>query len=89
MQVVGIDHRGESQHRMGRTDAVLVFEEHVYVVEIKYADTDDDFPSAWEKAMDQIKSKQYYKPYLNQGKKVHLLALAFTKGEVVFEEEVM
>ncbi len=89
MILSNIDHRGESLHGGGRTDAVLRFEKHVYAVEIKYAATDQDYPVVLASAMTQIKEKAYHKPYLNQGKTVHLLALAFTKGGLAFEEELI
>ncbi len=88
MTLSGIDHRGESQHWEGRADAVLQFAERVYVVEIKYAPDADRLSAALETGMDQIHSKQYHKPFLNQGKAVHLLALAFTRGQVSYAEEI-
>lgn len=89
MILTGIDHRGERIHRMGRTDAVLMLEKHTYAIEIKYAENEEDFPAVLDTAMEQIKVKDYYKPHLNQGRKVHLLALAFTKGNIAFREELI
>lgn len=88
MTLSGIDHRGESQNWKGRADAVLPFEQRVYVVEIKYAPDAEGLPAALATGMRQIHEKQYHTPYLNQGKAVHLLALAFTRGKVAFAEEV-
>ncbi|SEM07880.1 Predicted AAA-ATPase [bacterium A37T11] len=45
--------------------------------------------SSVKAAMDQIETNGYAKPYLNQKKAVHKLALAFTKGEIAYHEEVM
>ncbi|SEN01344.1 PD-(D/E)XK nuclease superfamily protein [bacterium A37T11] len=89
MILSGIDHTGESTHGGGRTDAVLSFKAHVYVVEIKYAAPKKGASAALTTAMNQIKETSYHKPYLNQGKTVHLLALAFSKGGLAFEEEVV
>jgi hypothetical protein len=89
MNMAGIDHRAESANNLGRADSVLKFSDRVYVVEIKYATSSDNFPAALIKAMEQIKNNGYHKPYLNQGKAVHLLALAFTKGGIAFEEALV
>ena len=85
----GIDHRSESLHSNGRTDAVLIFDKHVYVIEIKYARNKESLETALNNGMTQIKKSQYALPYTNQGKTIHLLALAFTKGDVSFTEEVL
>lgn len=89
MNMTGIDHRAERANNLGRADGILRFSDRIYVVEIKYATSLEGFPVALNKAMDQIKKNGYDKPYLNQGKKVHLLALAFTKGSIAFKEEVI
>ncbi len=89
MTLSGIDHRGESQHWEGRADAVLRFDKHTYIVEIKYAPDAGGLPLALAAGMKQINNKGYHKPYLNQGKTVHLLALAFTQGKIAFQEEIV
>lgn len=87
MILSGIDHRNESMHRNGRTDAVLLFEERVYIVELKYAANSIDAPPILASAMQQIRDKSYATPYLNQGKKIHLLSLVFTNSGIEFLEE--
>ncbi|SEN33101.1 PD-(D/E)XK nuclease superfamily protein [bacterium A37T11] len=89
MTLSGIDHRGESQHWEGRVDAILRFDKHIYIVEIKYAPDADGLPAALATGMKQINEKGYHKPYLNQGKTIHLLALAFTRGKIAFQEEIV
>ncbi|SEN06204.1 PD-(D/E)XK nuclease superfamily protein [bacterium A37T11] len=87
MILSNINHIGESTHGNGRTDAVLLFDKHIYVVEIKFTSEKEGLEAALASGMKQINEKLYYKPYLNQGKTVHKLALAFTKGKVVYKEE--
>ncbi|MEJ2882243.1 PD-(D/E)XK nuclease domain-containing protein [Pedobacter sp. GR22-6] len=87
MTLSNIEHRGESSHRGGRTDAVLLFEQHVYVLEIKYASAEADVAIAFERAMMQIKEKNYALPYVNQGKDIRLLALVFSKAGLNYKEE--
>ncbi len=88
MTLSGIDHRSESRNWVGQADAVLLFTDRTYVVEIKHASNAKGLPAALKVGMAQMHEKQYHKPYLNQGKAVHLLALAFTRGQVSYAEEI-
>ncbi|SEM66248.1 PD-(D/E)XK nuclease superfamily protein [bacterium A37T11] len=88
MNVAGIDQHAESYNHIGRADSILKFKDRVYVVEIKFAKTKKELPDALNKAMVQIKDNQYAKPYQKKGLKIHLLAIAFTKGVLEFQEEV-
>ncbi len=84
----GVDQQAEHHGSKGRADAVLRFDRRTYVVEIKHAPDTDGLPAALDTAMNQIHEKQYHRPFLNQGKTVHLLALAFTRGQVSYAEEI-
>ncbi|SEN01546.1 PD-(D/E)XK nuclease superfamily protein [bacterium A37T11] len=84
----GIDLLIESRTDIGRVDSVLRFPDRTYIIEMKYAAEQNDLPTAAATALDQIKQKNYQLPYLHQGKTVHLLGLAFTKGGIGYEEEL-
>lgn len=84
----GIDLLIESRTDIGRVDSVLRYPDRTYVIEMKYAAAENSLPKAAAEAMDQIKRKNYQQPYLHQGKNVHLLGLAFTKGGIAYEEEI-
>jgi hypothetical protein len=89
MNLAGIDQRAESYNYLGRTDSILMFKDSVYVIEIKYAKTKKSLVPSIKAGMEQIKKMRYYEPFLQQGLKVHLLALVFTKGDIGYEEEIL
>lgn len=68
---------------------MLLFDRHVYVVEIKYAADGDDLADVLATAMAQIRETNYAKPYLNQQRTVHLLALAFSGSGVHYNEDIL
>ncbi|SEM76839.1 PD-(D/E)XK nuclease superfamily protein [bacterium A37T11] len=88
MILANINHQSESHTGTGRTDSVLKFKDRVYVVEIKYAKTKEALSASVKEAMSQIEATGYAKPFLNQKKRIHKLAIAFTKGDIAFQEEV-
>ncbi|MGF1534001.1 MAG: AAA family ATPase [Bernardetiaceae bacterium] len=55
----------------GRLDAVMHYQNRVYVFEFKLNDTA-------ENALKQIHEKQYYKTYQNQAKEIYLLGIGFS-----------
>ncbi len=89
MNLAGIDQRSESYTNIGRSDSVLTFKDRVYVIEIKYAKSKKVLASSLKEAMAQIKKMRYHEPFLHQGREVHLLALAFTKGAMDYRNEVI
>lgn len=89
MIIAGVDHQAESYSNRGRADSILKFNNRIYVIEIKYTAAETGLQNALAEAMTQIKNKRYYEPFLNQGRRIHLLALAFTKGEMGYQEEMI
>ena len=85
----GMDILTENRTDIGRADCVLKFPAHTYVIEIKYSPDKGGLQTALDMAMRQIREKEHYRPWLHQGKRVHLLALAFTKGDIGFKEELI
>ncbi|KAJ8680769.1 hypothetical protein QAD02_016556 [Eretmocerus hayati] len=64
--------RSESTSSQGRSDIVLELGRVVYLTEMKYR-------SSGEKALEQIKEKQYHKPYLLRQETVILLGINFNE----------
>ncbi|MCP4134014.1 MAG: AAA family ATPase [bacterium] len=60
----------------GRVDAVLEFDETIYIIEFKLGSA--------KKAMKQIKSKKYFQPYISGKKKILLLGVGFKNKEVEY-----
>jgi hypothetical protein len=87
MKLVGIDHQAEVHTDKGRADSILRFPDRTYVIELKYAQNESELEQALTTAMSQIKDKGYHEQYRLPGKQLHLLALAFTKGEIAFKSE--
>ncbi|WP_262249073.1 ATP-binding protein [Parapedobacter soli] len=85
----GMDIRIESRTDTGRIDAVIGFADRTYIVEIKYSASVEELPDKATAALGQIEGNNYIQPYLSQDKRVHLLGLAFTKGNVGFNEKIV
>lgn len=66
----------------GRIDIVLEMPHYLYIIEIKF-----DTPA--QAALDQIKEKRYFEPYMNSKKPVTLLGLSFNyeKKRIKVEKE--
>lgn len=54
---------------LGRIDAVIEVDRHIYVMEFKLGTV--------EEALRQIKGKRYFEKYLNSGKAVKLVGVSF------------
>ena len=70
--VLGISITAESKTNNGRIDAVAANDDFVFVFEFKLDKTA-------EIAMDQIKDRDYYRRYMNSGKKIFLVGVNFDK----------
>jgi hypothetical protein len=81
MNVLGFKAHGEVMTGSGRIDAVLEQPDTVVISELKYhAKTKTG--TLLRNAMKQIHDKKYYEKYLEKGKKIVLLGLAFSGKEV-------
>ncbi|MGV8095563.1 MAG: AAA family ATPase [Mangrovibacterium sp.] len=87
MKLIGIHHQAEVLTDRGRIDSVLQFPDRTYVIELKYAHDEQGLNQALDDALRQIKEKGYYEPYRQPGKPLHLVAIAFTKGKMVYRSE--
>lgn len=68
--MLGFEIRAEESTNLGRIDNVMFTDTQVFIFEMKY-----NKPAA--QAIEQIKEKQYYRGYLNQGRQVVLVGLSF------------
>lgn len=80
--VAGVPTESEQQTNLGRIDLVLNLPNAFYIIEVKYNKPVQD-------ALDQIKQRKYYEKFLNKGKPVILLGLAFIRAENSFEIEFL
>ena len=68
--LLGISITAESKTNQGRIDAVAANEDFVFVFEFK-------LDKSKETALDQIKNRDYYRRYMNSGKKIILVGVNF------------
>jgi hypothetical protein len=85
---MGIPGRSEVHTDKGRPDLIIRLPGLSYVVELKYARTPELLEAALEEGMGQIKRKRYYETEIQKGRKVWLLALAITQGQVIYRAEL-
>lgn len=69
----GIKSQSEYSTSHGRIDLILDFAQTIYIIEIK-------FNKSAQEALKQIEERAYYKPFINQGKAIILLGLAFERS---------
>ncbi len=68
--LLGISITAESRTNQGRIDAVATNEDYVFVFEFK-------LDKSRETALEQIKERDYYRRYMNSGKKIMLVGVNF------------
>lgn len=78
--VAGMNAHAEYSTSHGRIDMVIEEPTATYIVEVK-------FKARASKALAQIEERKYYEKFMNKGKKLILLGLAFTRGEAKFDIE--
>jgi hypothetical protein len=84
---MGFDPISEKSTNLGRIDVALELPKITYILELKL----DSNP---EKALDQIRKKEYFKPYTHKGKEIAIVGASFSsekrnisdwKGEILSE----
>jgi len=73
LKIIGTYINCEVQSSKGITDAVIKTDKYIFVVEFKMGDA--------EIAIEQIKAKKYYEPYIADKRQVILLGIGFDKEE--------
>jgi hypothetical protein len=81
MYALGFKVDGEIMTGIGRIDAVLEQSDTIVVTELKY-DAKTKTAALLKKAMNQIRDRRYYEKYLDKGKKILLMGLAFSGKDV-------
>ena len=77
------EYEAEESISKGRSDAVILTDTHIYIFEFKM------FPVTAKKAIEQIKTKEYSKPYLTDNRKKVLIGVSFkAEDKNIFEYEV-
>ncbi|MBI4646806.1 MAG: PD-(D/E)XK nuclease domain-containing protein [Bacteroidia bacterium] len=69
LSLVGVDIHSELQTSTGRIDTVIKNEKFIYVVEFKIGEA--------AQALQQIKDKEYHKPFMNDDREVVLVGVGF------------
>lgn len=85
--LMGIPVQSEVHTDKGRADIIIQLPKLAYIIELKYAQTRELLESSLAEAMEQIKVKRYYETEIGKGKKVWLLALALTQGQITYHAE--
>lgn len=74
MRTMGADIIGEVSTNIGRIDCVVTCPEVIYIIEFK-------FNQSAENAIEQIREKKYYLPYLDRRKAIELIGINFSTEE--------
>ncbi|MDR1895452.1 MAG: PD-(D/E)XK nuclease domain-containing protein, partial [Prevotellaceae bacterium] len=81
IKLLGFDIVGEVVTNTGRIDAVWKFPGHTVIAEIKFQPQKGNISVLLDKAMTQIKEKNYVERF-NSGEEISLLAIAFAGKEI-------
>ena len=73
LKIVGIKIDCEIQSSFGTTDAVITTDDYIYVIEFKMGKAIS--------AIEQIKKKKYYQPYLSDKREVLIVGFGFDKAK--------
>ena len=76
LYLLGGNIRLEEEQAIGRVDAILETEDLVYITEFKFSES-KEMPQILDEAMQQIKDKKYFEPYLSDKRKILLLGVGF------------
>ena len=78
---IGLDLRAEDSSSRGRSDMVVLHSDQVFVLEFKMAEPETDAGRVLDRAMAQIREKDYGEKYRDRGEPIHHLAICFGKTE--------
>jgi len=83
MRLIGFNIKAEESISKGRSDAVILTDSHIYIFEFKM------FPITAKKAIEQIKTEGYDKPYLTDKREKVLVGISFkAEDKNIFEYEM-
>ncbi|MCY4358168.1 MAG: AAA family ATPase [Gammaproteobacteria bacterium] len=78
LRVAGLDVRAEESSRWGRADMVVLYQNQVFVFELKIADSHRLEETA-EAAIEQIRDRGYVDKYRHLDVPIHLIGIAFNR----------
>lgn len=78
MYMAGIRIDSEVSTNYGRIDGVIEFSDMIYILEFKF-----NIPA--QDGLKQIYTKRYHEKYRLNGKKITLMGISFTKGDINYE----
>jgi hypothetical protein len=81
LRLLGFEIEGEIITNIGRIDAVWQFPGHTIIAEVKFDREATDLTPLLDSALGQIKEKRYAERY-QDGRKISILAIAFTDKEI-------
>jgi hypothetical protein len=70
----------------GRIDGILTFEDKIYLIEFKYGKAGTKMESLTNKAIEQIKTKNYGQRFLNESRPIVYLGVGFTGKEIGYKK---
>ena len=73
-RLIGLDINAEVTSNVGRIDAVITLDDHIYLFEFK-------IDSTAQEALDQIHQQKYYQKYLLEQKPITLVGANFSSSE--------
>ena len=86
LNLLGFEVQAEVSTDKGRIDAVWIWDDHVVIAEVKFAN-EGDIVSLLQSAFMQIHKKEYYEHYNGNNRKVTLLAIGFTHKDIACKME--
>ncbi len=87
MELMGVNMEIERNISTGRIDGVIEFENNIYIIEFKYLAENQKADELLNKALTQIKTKEYFAPYLLKDKPVKYLAVVLNKEIIEYKIE--
>ena len=87
MELIGVNLTIERNTSKGRIDGVIEFEDKIYIIEFKYLNEGKEIEKILDTAIKQIKTKEYYFPYIKKNKTIKYLAIAVNRDIVEYKVE--
>ncbi len=87
MELMGIDMDIEQNTSKGRIDGIIEYDNNIYIIEFKYLSENKNIDELLNTALNQIKTKEYFAPYLIKNKPIKYLAVAINKETVEYKLE--
>jgi len=82
LYLLGAEIKLEEEQAIGKVDAVLETEDLIYITEFKFSEK-KEMNVILTEAINQIKEKKYFEPYLSDKRKILLLGVGFLGKEAI------